>query len=293
MIKKENNHRWWLLPVVSLLVIAGLVGYYLYPEKGHEKGQELPAEKPAAIDITPSLPEQPIISEEKTVAPPAPAIEAIAPDPSSAAYAMEIKENISEFFHYLDQKKYIQGLRLEGSAYSRFKVILKKLAAKPPVPAADSADAAIIISNIYHFFRVLNRNDLQLIKEVILNEQDMIEINMEMFYKWFTLRGHYADQESVIPSRKVLYQYAGFFLTSTGGRAYLLRRSSFVRVLVNYYCILLIHEADTTGKNNYGIDIFPYIAPLKDEIRHYPELQFQNEYSEQLNRIENYYLQKR
>ena len=285
MIKKEYSRHWRLLLIVSLLVTAGLVGYYLYPERGREQGQKLSAEKPAAIDEIPSVPEQPIVPPSAT--------ETIEPDLSPAAYAMEIKENISEFFHYLDQKKYIQGLLLKGTAYSRFKIILKKLAARPPVPTGESADAAIIISNIYHFFRVLDRNDLKLIKRVILNERDMIEINMEMFYKWFTLRDHYADPESVIPSRKVLYQYAGFFLTSTGGRAYLLRQPSVVRVLINYYCILLIHEADTTGKNNYGIDIFPYIATLKDEIRHYPKLQFQNKYSEQLNRIENYYLQKR
>ena len=285
MIKKEYSRHWRLLLIVSLLVTAGLVGYYLYPERDREQGKKLSAEKPEAIDETPSVPEQPIVPPSAT--------ETIEPDLSPAAYAMEIKENISEFFHYLDQKKYIQGLLLKGTAYSRFKIILQKLAARPPVPAGESADAAIIISNIYHFFRVLDRNDLKLIKRVILNERDMIEINMEMFYKWFTLRDHYADPESVIPSRKVLYQYAGFFLTSTGGRAYLLRQPSVVRVLVNYYCILLIHEADTTGKNNYGIDIFPYIATLKDEIRHYPKLQFQNKYSEQLNRIENYYLQKR
>ena len=92
---------------------------------------------------------------------------------------------------------------------------------------------------------------------------------------------------------EVVYQYAGFFLNTIGGRAYLLRRTPSVRLLVSYYCILIIHEMDKEGKNHLGIDILPFVTTLKQEIGHYSEFKFLRKYLGQLNRIEDYYIQKR
>ena len=90
-----------------------------------------------------------------------------------------------------------------------------------------------------------------------------------------------------------LYQYAGFFINTTGGRAYLFRRPSGLRLLVSYYCLLIIHEADKRGMNRCGIDIFPLVEPLKNEIRYYPDFQFQEEYIGQIGKIEEFYRKKR
>jgi hypothetical protein len=56
---------------------------------------------------------------------------------------------------------------------------------------------------------------------------------------------------------------------------------------------LIVHEADKKGRNSCGIDIFPLIEPLKNEIRYYPDFQFQEEYINQLGLIEGYYRKKR
>jgi hypothetical protein len=56
---------------------------------------------------------------------------------------------------------------------------------------------------------------------------------------------------------------------------------------------LIVHEADKNGKNNYGIDIFPFITPLREEITIYPDFQFQQEYIDKLNQLENLYKEKR
>jgi hypothetical protein len=114
-----------------------------------------------------------------------------------------------------------------------------------------------------------------------------------MFFKWLSLKNHCDCFEELKPSMESLYQYAGFFLNTIGGRAYLFRRTSTLRLLVSYYCLLVLHEADRTGENRYGLDIYPHIALVKNEITNYPAFQFQQEYIEQLSRLESYYLDKR
>jgi hypothetical protein len=91
----------------------------------------------------------------------------------------------------------------------------------------------------------------------------------------------------------VWYQYAGFFLNTIGGRAYLFRRSLGLRLLISYYCILIIHEADKEGRNTYGIDVLPTILAVKNEIGNYPGFRYRDEYVRRLNTLESYYLAKR
>ncbi|MCD6297524.1 MAG: hypothetical protein J7M30_10255, partial [Deltaproteobacteria bacterium] len=208
-------------------------------------------------------------------------------------YCARIEKNVGEFFHYLDEKAYVKKLNPKTDTYTQFKKILRRAAARPPFPAGENADPKMIIRNLYHFFRILDRKDLSLIRAVLKNEQDTMEISLEMFYRWLTLGDRCPDPENIRPSMTVLYQYAGFFINTTGGRAYLFRRPSGLRLLVSYYCVLIVHEADKKGRNSCGIDIFPLIKPLKNEIRYYPDFQFQEEYISQLGQIEDYYRKKR
>ncbi|MBW1799420.1 MAG: hypothetical protein JRJ85_01690, partial [Deltaproteobacteria bacterium] len=99
--------------------------------------------------------------------------------------------------------------------------------------------------------------------------------------------------EGIRRSLDVAYQYAGFLLNTIGGRSYLFRRSVEIRLLMSYYCLLIIHEADKKGKNNYGIDIFPLIVSVAKEISLYPDFHFQDEYLQHLSRISDYYLTRR
>ena len=64
-------------------------------------------------------------------------------------------------------------------------------------------------------------------------------------------------------------------------------------MLLSYYSLLIVHEADRKGNNTYGIDIFPHIAPLLTEMAIYPDLKLKKEYIQKLNQMESYYLQKR
>jgi hypothetical protein len=132
-----------------------------------------------------------------------------------------------------------------------------------------------------------------LISAIVINEEDTLEINLEMFYKWITLSEQCPDHNFPRLSKEALYQYAGFLLNTVGGRAYLFRRSSGLRLLVSYYALLIVHEADKEGQNQYGLDIFPLILPLMEDINRYSDFQFQKDYILKLANIEEYYLKKR
>ena len=208
-------------------------------------------------------------------------------------YCALIEEYITDFFHYLDSERYIKRLDLKSNTYSKFKQILKRLMARPPVPAGEGLQPAIMLTNVYYFSRALDRKDLLLIKDVTAKERDTMELNLEMFYRWLMLGNLCPNPGKVRPAFDVTYRYAGFFLNTTGGRAYLFRRPLSLRILVSYYCTLIVYQADRLGKNIYGLNVFPYIQPLKNEIEHHPEFEFQQNYLEVLNRIESYYLRRR
>lgn len=289
--KSKIGHGWWWLLLV--IVLAGL-GYYLYSEMGRGPAKDSAIERPAPVKKKPLPPEPQRVTGEEGAVPvrPTPDEPLVKPAPEEDSCA-RIEKNVAEFFRYLDEKAYIKKLNPKADAYTRFKKILRRAAARPPFPAGEGADPKIIIRNLYHFFRILDRKDLSLIRAVLTNEHDTMEISLDMFYRWLTLGDRCPDSENIRPSMTVLYQYAGFFINTTGGRAYLFRRPSGLRLLVSYYCLLVVHEADKKGRNSCGIDIFPLIEPLKNEIRYYPDFQFQEEYITQLDRIKNYYLKKR
>ncbi len=285
MRKKVKNRIWLLLPVVLLAAF----GFYLFSQLPQEQERRYP------VETKPPSEEKPVAVEGEKDSLAGSTIEEKA---SKEAFSEQdpcsrIEKKMAEFFRYLDKQPDVRHLDLEADTYTRFKEIIKRLSERPPVPAGEGTDPKIIIRNIYHFFRVLNNKDLRLIKKMIGNEQDTLEIELAMFYKWFMLYDRCPDPEGLRPSMEVLYKYAGFFINTTGGRAYLFRRTSTLRLLVTYYCILIVHEADRTGKNSYGIDISPYIPWLSGELTRYPDFKFHQMYLDLLNLIESYYLQKR
>ena len=114
-----------------------------------------------------------------------------------------------------------------------------------------------------------------------------------MFNKWIALGHDRPDPEGVRPSREVMYRYAGFFLNTTGGMAYLFRRPGDISLSFRYYCLLILHNADKQEMNTYGIDILPQIERLKREMTRYSDLQLHRGYVKQLNQIEDYYRENR
>jgi len=290
MAKKRKGLVWLLL----LLIIGVLgAGYYLYVQKTHRAETEVAgvgASQPNAGRGA----EMPISADNReSVSGSVKAAGPTANTESEEYGCADLQAQITDFFHYLDEKKYVQHLELETDTFTRFQQILQQLSDEPPIPAGEGIDPRIIVRNVYHLFRILDRKDLRLIREVIMNEEPSMEVILKVFYTWAVLGQDCPVLEDLRPSMEILYQYAGFFINTTGGRSYLFRRSPTFRLVFFYYCISIVHEADKMGKNSYGIDILPFIAPLREEISHYSNLEFQKEYLAKLIHMEDYYLKKR
>ena len=211
----------------------------------------------------------------------------------NARYCGLIDQYVQDYFQYLDTKRYVQNLKLGETSFARFKQVMERLASKPPIPAGEGVDPAIMVKNIYFFCRALDKKDLSLIKQVVSHDRDTLEDNMGMFYQWLMLGESCRNPGNVRPSFETLYRYAGFFLNTTGGRAYMFRRGLKVRLLVSYYSVLIIYQADKAGKNSYGIDVLPQIKMLMEEMGNYPDLQYKEGYLETLAKIKGFYSSRR
>lgn len=278
----------WIL-VILALIIGGVVGYMIYSKEGVRKERkvitkEVPPSERNALPVK-AVPEEKVKREEAS--PERESKEAESP-PSKKARCAQIEQEVKDFFDYLDQKPYVRRLIPEKTSFECFKEIMKDLGSTPPVPAGEGRRSEYLIANVYHFFRVLDQKDLHLVREVIRKEQDSLEVNLATFYKWL-MATECPDPEGLRPGMDVLYKYSGFLLNTIGGRAYLSRRAPRARLLLSYYGILILHEADRRGKNEYGINVSRMVPPLVEEIQHYPELRFREKYLSTLTNIMDYY----
>ena len=288
MKRKSKKRLWVRMSMVLIAVVAGLGGYFLGFEQSHQENEKSLSEKERE---SAHQAQQQVQKSDQ-----APIFAAEIKQPQSMEpqeYFAKMENDIRDFFKYLDKKNYIQHLNERMDTYAEFKRILKKLSSNLPVPAGEGIDSIVMTKNIFHIFRILSNTDIRLVKEITINESETMELNLEMFYRWLLLGNQFPDPDEMRPSFDVLYQYAGFFLNTIGGRAYLSRRPMALRMLLSYYSLLIVHEADRKGRNTYGIDIFPYIAPLLTEMAIYPDLKLKKEYIQKLNQMESYYLQKR
>ena len=293
---KENSFfkRLGLLLIVVLVFLSA----YVYIEMRRNEVKEPEKEKPSNVEtrIEPEIAadkiKEVVEMKEDPKIPPSEVVVIPIPMPEEDP-CIQIEKDVADFFTYLNTKKYVLNLNSESDAYAHFIKILNKLNANPPIPAEEIGNPSNLLKNITHFFHALGKEDLYLLKEIITKEQDTLEIDFRMFFKWLLLIEDCPDPEGLRPSLEVLCQYSGFFLNTIGGRSYLFRRTPKVRLLTSYYCLLILHEADKKGENNYGLDIFPHIAPIKNEFANQPTFTFQMDYVEHLNRIESYYEEKR
>ena len=315
----KGSVRIWLL--VVLVVALGGLGYYLYSLSRSGAAKEevavevVAVEKPKIPSETTNEPEAqaknesaPSISEKrgslsreearqivkgKIGNELLSAIEPGLPPGQGEEYCKKLEEYVVDYFKYLDENKQTDSGNKKMESFDHFKQVLKDLEKRPPIPAGEGSSPTVMIANIFYFSRALDRKDIEFIREIITSDKDTVEINMDMFFRWLMLEGHCPDSKGLRPSFDALYKYAGFFLNTTGGRAYMFRRSTPIRLLTTYYSLLIIHKADRLGLNHYGIDILPFIKRAKQDIGFYPDFEFQNEYMSNLLSMEKYYLKRR
>lgn len=196
----------------------------------------------------------------------------------------EIELLVMSFFTYLDERGYIEKNKLTGSIYSQYETVENDLCASVPIGSGETESLYFLFQNATHFYRVLGKERLSLIKDIITDEFDIIEFAMKTFYMWYTYENDGGIRMKGQPSPKVMYDYAEFFLNSLGGKNYLLRRDSNIRILTSFYSVLIIDTANDKNLNSNGLDIRPYIKSTYDDITDYMGLFDKREY---LNVLEN------
>jgi hypothetical protein len=196
----------------------------------------------------------------------------------------EIEQQIKAFFSYLDEQDYVRAYELKGGTYQQFQLVLKKLSTQLPSITEETASLYNLYRNMAHFFRVLGKNRVNLTRDVLQNEDEIIESAMHTFYLWAT----YETGDKTItgqPKLKTLYSYSAFFLNTLAGRSYLLRRDSKIRILTTYYSVLILDKANDEHLNPGGIDIRPHIEFLLNDLQTQIGLIHQKQYLPELKQL--------
>ncbi len=200
-----------------------------------------------------------------------------------------LSEQVHGFFTHIDSEDYIKQFELQEPSQAYFIALTYKLLKNPPVVSRESDDLYTILKNMAHFFRVIGKDNIVLMKTILDRERDKIEDVMAELYQWTAWENCNNDMLQFSPSLEQMYEYAGFFLNTMGGRSYLFRRDSRSRLLVNYYSVLLIERANKEGLNQHGIDIALIIPQLVQEIDSSNQLIYKENYIDSLyNVLEQY-----
>lgn len=283
--RKKGFSGWW----IALALAVGLAAGYFFGTQ-----RERPFHEGVVTQKIAPEPQPPQSAPVAVSSPEAPRAGGnIAADPykglSREEMCSKVEKDVADLLDYVSGKDYFKHLAGDGNAAARFRKVLERLSARPPIPGGEGVDSSIVINNIYYLFRTLQKEDLRLIKEFLANEGEGLELDLSLLYRWLMLEEACGKDKTLRPSFDLLYQMAGFFLNTIGGRAYLARRPANVRALATYYCVLILHEANKRGRNSYGIDILPQIALLKDELAGAKALTLEEEYMREIASLESYY----
>jgi hypothetical protein len=197
----------------------------------------------------------------------------------------QITAQVVAFFQYLDSKAYLIWPGINSRAEDLFDQISRQLTAKPPVNVGEMDDIYSLVHNVTHFYTTLGKDRVELIKEILKSESDVLEPAMAVMFAWVTTCNVNTKQLDL----NTLYQYAHFFLNTLGGRSYLLRREAKLRILVNYYSLLVIDMANDVKLNAYGLDIRPHLDYVFYDINNQKGLMYRPRYLSRLRALQNKY----
>ncbi len=264
---KQNS----ALPIILIaLAVAAILGFAVWKFVLTPKEPAISTAPPAATEETAPVASapQPMADAEQAPLPAGPTTreQFIPPAPEDAC--TELSRRIKEFFAQLDQRDYIKQRKLPADSHDYFAGLIDRLLADPPMVAGETSSLLAILNNTAHFYQVLRKDDVLLVKDILLREGGSLESTMELFHRWSLAAPDCPDQGIKVKLPLAgLYEYAGFFLNTLGGRSYLFRRESRVRLLVKYYSIMILDQANDQTLNRHGLDIRPSLNSLREEMK--------------------------
>ncbi len=199
-----------------------------------------------------------------------------------------IEAQLASFFNYLDNHHDLDDV--EGGSAGLFRDVVARLLANPPVNIGEMQEMFRLVKNVTHFYRVLGKERLLQAKEIVDSETRVMEPALALLYAWVVHCKEPLPGDEAPPSLDRVYDYAGYFLNTLGGRSYLLRRESKLRMLITYYSILIVDQANDEKFNRYGIDLRPYIEYLFYDIANQKGLAHRERYLTSLTTLRDKYL---
>jgi hypothetical protein len=202
---------------------------------------------------------------------------------------VELEQSLRAFCKYLDAGETFRSQKTYRDSWALFTDILATLEKRPPTISAEAYRPSVIIENTHYFFRLLRREKLNIVREVLQYEADLAEPLMGVLYHWL-MSGRTCDEQQSSPSNlDVMYRYAGFFLNTLGGHSYLYRRDSRISLLTTYYSILVVHEANSRGFNEVGLDLRFFLPLIFGEIQSRNDLLYAEDYLQTLTDLQLQY----
>lgn len=192
---------------------------------------------------------------------------------------------LHHFFSSLDRKPYIEAFALQSSLQDHFTRLVDTLLENPPTVSRETDDLYTLLTNMAHFFPIIGKDNILLIKSILDRERDVIEDIGLALYGWITQPHCSSDIFTLKAPLEKLYEYAGFFLNTMGGRSYLFRRDSRSRLLINYYSVRIVDKANSNGINRHGINIAEALPLLINEIEATNQLVYKELYLDHLYQL--------
>lgn len=177
-----------------------------------------------------------------------------------------LADNVERFFDLLDTRDYLKAFDIKQKSNVYFPRLIQKLVDNPPIVSGETDDLFTILQNTAHFFRIIGKNNILILKGILDREKATFEQILSDFYELTKRPDCLKKQFDLTIDKEPLYRYAGFFINTMGGRLYLFRRDSMSRMVVGYYAILIIDQANREGRNSYGIEIKTSINRLIEEM---------------------------
>ncbi|WP_419661485.1 uncharacterized protein Dvar_19180 [Desulfosarcina variabilis str. Montpellier] len=202
----------------------------------------------------------------------------------------KVETQLKSFFQYLDRQRYMADRDIEGGSAGFFRDCAARLLADPPVNVAEMQDMFRLVKNVTHFYRVLGKDRLEVGKDILNAEDRVLEPALGLLYARIVDCRRPLPGDGAPLSIERIYDYAGYFLNTLGGRSYLLRRESRLRMLVTYYSILIVDIANDEKYNRYGIDLRPYIDYLFYDISNQKGLAYRERYLTRLTALKDKYM---
>jgi hypothetical protein len=193
------------------------------------------------------------------------------------------------FFRYLDSKAYLLRPGIDMQAEELFEELGAKLSAHKPINTGEMEDLYSLMRNVTHFYRILGKDRVLAIKEILQSEAEIMEPAMAVMFSWLIACNSADTSGKAQPGLEGMYEYASYFLNTLGGRSYLLRRDSRVRMLVSYYSVLVIDMANDVQRNSHGLDLRPHLDYLFYDLNNQRGLMYRERYLTRLAALRNKY----